>query len=195
MPPYEKPKTAYDFITKPPEGLKKSSTLGAKLPLIAGGGVALLIVLFILMKLFTGGSDNSTRLLNAAQQQTEIARVATLGTTTGAQPTKNIAFNTSYSMTSDSQKLVTVLAANGVKIKAKQLAGKADPKTDESLKAAKAAANFDETFLKTLDEELADYQATLQEAHDNSKNQAVKKVLSDNYANSQLLRTQIKESQ
>jgi hypothetical protein len=192
MPPYEKPKTAYDFITKPPT--KHDSGSSNRLVLVAGGGLVVVIVLFLFIKLFTGGTDNSTRLLTAAQQQTEIARVATLGTTTGEQTTKNVAFNTSYSITSDSQKLVAVLAENGVKLKQKQLVAKTNPKTDESLKAAKAAANFDETFLKTLDEELADYQATLQDAYDNSNNQAVKAVLSTNFNNAKLLRTQIAES-
>ena len=194
MPPYEKPKTAYDFITKPPTQQKKPAGLGGKIALIAGGGVAAVILLFIVLSVFTGGSDTTQRIITAAQQQTELARVATLGVTTGSQASKNVALNVSMSLTTDQQKLVAVLQENGVKVKQKQLAAGVNAETDQQLAAAKAAANFDETFLQILDEQLAAYQASLQEAYDNSKNEEVRQVLSDSFAHAKLLRTQIEQT-
>jgi hypothetical protein len=194
MPPYEKPKTSYDFITKPPTQQKKPLIGSSKIAAIAGGGVGLVIVLFVLLSVFTGGSDNETRLISITQQQTEIARVATLGTLNSEQTTKNIALNTAMSANSDRQKIVAVLAENGIKVKPKQMAATQNPKTDQTLAAAKSAANFDDTFTQTLDEQLAEYQATLKDAYDASKNKKVQTVLSDSYDHARLLRTQIEQN-
>lgn len=195
MPPYEKPKTAYDFITAPPQAQAKKSFFAGgykqRLPLIAGGGVALLFVVILLSSLLNSGPSNQDTLLRILQQQTELSRVAQLGVKDAEQTTMNLAYNTSVTAQSDQAKLVTSLAAKNVKFKDKQLAVGKDTKTDELLTAARAASNFDETFLQTLDEQLEDYQATLQDAYTNSGSKEVKTTLSDSYANSKLLRTQL----
>lgn len=195
MPPYEKPKTSYDFITKPPTAQKSTPSLKQKLPLIAGGGVALLILLFIVLNLFGGGPSNKDMLLKITQQQTEITRVAGLGTKDASQTTKNVAYNVNFSLSSDKAKLRQALAQNGLTFKDKEILVGANPKTDELLKTARTASNFDETFLKTLDTSLADYQATLQDVHKTSKNETIKKSLADAHKHSELLRTQIKSAQ
>jgi hypothetical protein len=195
MPPYEKPKTSYDFITKPPTTQKTASSVKQKLPLITGGSVALLITLFIILSLFSGSPSNKDTLLKISQQQTEIARVAVLGTKDADQTTKNIAYNVNFSLSSDKAKLLQALAQNGVTFKDKETAAGANPKTDELLDSALAASNFDETFLKIVDTGLADYQATLEDAHKNTKNEAIKKSLVESYKHSELLRTQITSAQ
>ena len=199
MPPYEKPKTAYDFITAPPVVQKQSffakQSMSKRIGLVAGGGLALLIVVLLFSSLLSSGPSNKDTLLTIAQQQAELARVASLGTRDADQTTMNVAYSTSMVLTSDKAKLATALAANGVTFKDKQIAKGINAKTDQELTAARAASNFDDTFLQTIDAQLAQYQQLLSEAHANTGKDAVKTALADNYKHSELLRAQIKSTQ
>lgn len=198
MPPYEKPKTSYDFITQPPTSSKRpgfGNTRTQRLGLIAGLGVALLVVLFVVISMINRGPNNKEMLLTITQQQTELTRIATFGTKDAAQDTRNIAYTVSVSTTSDRTKLLLALQKHNVTFKEKDMVRGADLSVEQTFKNARAASNFDETFLKTIDTNLAAYQTTLSEAYELTSSEDIRTTLKQAYSNSQLLRTQVKDAQ
>lgn len=196
MPPQQSPHGNFDFIMNAGQKPKRSllpggNSLPMRLIMIAGGIFILVILIVVAMSLFSGGGGNKEVLLKVTQQQTELSRVAEIGMRDSTPPAKNIAVSTALAIQSDQRKLQNVLAANGVKISSKQLSMLRDPKTDERLKNSLAAANYDATVIQVLDEQLTAYQTSLKQAYENSKNQAVKDVLEQNFKSVNLLLKQI----
>ena len=151
---------------------------------IVGGGVTLLIIIAIVFfSVISGGGKGATQqLVEIAQEQTEIIRVADIGVTKAKGPTaKNLAITIKYSITTAQNDLLVVLEKLGSKPGAKILVLKKNANTDKVLDAAAANNNFDETFTETMKSELVAYQVDLKKAYDAASSQTTKQVLADSY--------------
>jgi flagellar basal body-associated protein FliL len=194
MPPNQQPQRPnLDFIMNPGPPPKKSllpagnSTM--QRAIFAGVILVLLIIgLVVVSNLLSADTKElKATFTKAAQQQTELVRVAQLGNSSVSQTAKNLGLNTSLTIASDQKLLVSTLAAHKVKISDKSLGKLANTETDKSLETAKAASNFDATFIGILDEQLKAYQTTLNDAYSHSKNKAVQETLRTEYAHAGLL--------
>jgi hypothetical protein len=177
--------TPYDFFLKDQPKLKKDLSLGGgslkKRLLIAGVGVVvLLMVLIVFMSLVFGGNKGvNQQLLELAQEQTEIVRVADVGVTKSrGAAAKNLAITTKYSVTTSLNELLSLLKkkANG-----KELGLKKNSRTDQTLDSAATNDNFDEVFTETLQTSLKAYRTNAKKIYDASSGQKTKKVLADAY--------------
>lgn len=187
--------TPYDFImnpnnpTPPKPGLKGG---GSKLLFIAGGGILLVVILFVVLSL-SQGSSSSPLLVNVAQQQAEISRVADLHyDDLNDASTKGFVINTKLSIASGSQTYLGYLASNGVAVGEDKLALGINAETDTALDAAQANGTLDSTMRTTLQAQLERYQATLQNAYQQSSNPNTQVVLKDLFDQTSLLLEQSK---
>lgn len=179
----------YDFILNDPPKKKRSvlPSGGSKKQrtiLMAVGGIFLLIFFYMLFSIImNSGTSNTERMTSVAQEQEEIIRVASLGER-GARSTstQSLALNVRLSVTSSQQKVLAYLNERNVELKDKDLALKANSKTDAVLKEATDNGRFDETFNTIFVAQLKDYQKNLATGYDESGNKTVKQILQEAYA-------------
>lgn len=190
----------YDFIMsdkqKPKRAglsLPSNKSQGQRIAIVAGGGVVLLLFLFMLASLLSGGGESKDIFLKIVQKQTELVRVASLGSSeaSASQSIKNTAMNTQIAVTSDRQILIAALATEGIAFKEKELVGVADPSTDKRLADARTAANFNSTIVAVINEHIVDYQTALQQTYDQTKTKTLKDALAREYQNTESLKKQI----
>jgi hypothetical protein len=177
--------TPYDFFLKEQPKPKKGLSLGGgslkKRLLIAGGGVlVLLIILIVFMSVVFGGNKGvNQQLLELAQEQTEIVRVADIGVTKSrGAATKNLAITTKYSVTTSLNEVLSLLKK---KANTKELGLKKNSQTDQTLDTAATNDSFDEVFTETLQTSLKAYRTNAKKIYDASSGQKTKKVLADAY--------------
>lgn len=133
--------------------------------LIIGLGVfTLVVLLFVVIFSIFGSKDSSTEsLVKITQQQNEIIRIASAGTTkAGGEKAKKLAVVTSMTIKSDQNSLINYLAKQKRKIKDKELKLLTDKKTDQELTAASSNGRYDEVFTQIITEKLAEYQKSLE---------------------------------
>jgi len=187
--------TPYDFIinpsVKPPKkGLRLPHT--TKLVYIAGGGVLVVVLLFVALSFIRGGSGNPA-LTSIAQQQAELARVAELHYSDIHDPTtKNFVISTQLSLASAETEYLQYLSSNGAAIGEKQVALGMNTQTDAALDNAVASGTIDSTVLSTLQTQLQRYQQTIRSAYDASGNTKTKALLQELYNQAALLLEQSK---
>ncbi len=190
----------YDFIMsggqkvkKPGFSLPTGNSQGQRIAIFAGILVVLLLFFFFIVSIASGGGESKTNYINLVQQQSELIRVAGLGSvdTSTSQNVKNAAASTQTALSSDKQILVAAMQEKGIKLKEQQLAGTPNTTTDNQLAAAKAAANYDSTILKILTQQLTAYRAQLQTTYDQTKSKSLKTSLSQIYEHSNLLQKQL----
>lgn len=184
----------YDFITNPPKA-PKPSLLGSltggnktKLLIMAIAVLTIITILVVVVSSFFGGSSNKDRLVAIAQQQSELARVAQLGTdsATGTNA-KSLAASVQLTMVSDKAALNELLVKNGDKVKEKDLIGTPDSETDTKLTTAQQNGTFDTIFTSTMKELLNDYKNDLSNTFDTSTGQLTKQTLAQAYENATIL--------
>ncbi|GEM_PF-1596704 len=167
--------TPYDFImsanTAPPKVQKKHLP---KLFAIVGAGAVLVVVAFVIMS-FANRNTSAPVLLQIAQQQTEIVRVAQLNfSKLDDSKVKNFSVNTSLTLASTQAEYLKFLAANDAAVDEKVLTAGMDTKTDDTLKAAAGNGTLDSTTTTVLIDELTDYQRSLTAAYQGSQNQTAR---------------------
>jgi hypothetical protein len=184
----------YNFILNPAKPAKKGFFSGGGdkkqnlLIKLAVGGVSLLIVIILISVIFGGSSMSTDKLTSLAQQQTELIRVAALGEKQAVSAdTKNLASTTRLSLTSAGQETVALVAKEGKKLSAKQLAATQNADTDTLLNQALQTNQFDTTFEQTLRKDLQAYQNNIKTTFDGSKSQSEKALLQKLYAQTQTL--------
>lgn len=189
-PPEQNP---YDFIMNSGVDPKKSGSFN--LPsgnstkqriLIVGAGLLLLIFLgiFLLMFLSSGKQSNSVALMELAQEQTELIRIAdavSKETAVRSEDTRVLAMNTSLSVNSTKKEVVAIITRSGKKAEPKQLGLLKNGKTDTLLETAKQNNQYDTTALQILQNGLKAYRAKLKTTYELIGNDKDKKVLSDAY--------------
>lgn len=160
----------YDFILKG-EGKPKrsfgSGSLKQRIIIVGAGACILLIAAILLISLIgSGGKGSTDALINVAQQQTELARVAAIGVDKASSTdTKNLAITTKLSMQSSQADTVALLKKSGHGVSDKTLALLQDSNTDQQLDSADASNTFDSTFTQLLQRLLNSYRSSLQNAY------------------------------
>lgn len=176
----------YDFIMSK-RALKGSTGMGSstksRILIVLAIAVVLLIVGSLVFGFIFKGNDKTTpNLLTIAEKQTELIRVSAIGVKKARSSTsQSYAITTQLSMQSDKTALLANLKANGKKVSEKDLGLLMDPKTDAALNNADQSNAFDDTFNKTIQEQLVSYQASVKTAYDEAQSAKTKQVLSDLY--------------
>jgi hypothetical protein len=165
---------------------------GTKLAFAAGGGVLVVIALFVILSFTSRGSSNPA-LTHVAQEQAELSRVAGLHYGDVKDPaTKNFVITTQLSLASAKADYLKYLGSNGVKIDDKQVALGLNAQTDAALDSAQTSGTLDSTVRTTLQTQLQQYQQTIQSAYKASSNDQTKSLLQDFFDQAKLLLEQSK---
>lgn len=170
-PPPPVKKTPYDFFmqqkhptnTKAPIPGPKQAGFKGKLIWIAGGAIAIMLVIVVIGAL-TPKDTTSQNLIIVAQTQQEVVRVCSQGSDKAkAQANRNLAINCSLSVGSDQAQLVAYLAKQGVKVTTKQLSLSINASNTSALTAATATSNYDDVFKTVATKQLTAYANVLQQ--------------------------------
>lgn len=191
MPPINttpQPKSPYDFLANDPRKQRRSLPLAGlsfrkKLLLLGGGAVIIMIIIALVSSLFLNGSSNTVQQIRAlAIEQNELIRISELGSQKArSSNAMNLAVTARATITSDQKATITYLGSQKQKIPAKELATGKNAKTDDLLRRAEQANQFDDVFTKELQTELKTYQANVKKAYDATSSKKAKALLSDNY--------------
>ncbi len=165
-----------------------------KLVWIAGGGIALVVIVTI-VSLFLPKGNPKLELVAAAQSQSETLRICNEGVKQAKlQSTRNFVANCTLSLASEQSALLTQLARSGLKIDGKILAQGRNTKFDQQLKSAQSASNFDDTFTTIAESQMNTYVAAMKRAAAApSTTDNEKALLSKQFQSSQLLLQQLKQ--
>ncbi len=180
----------YDFIMNNPQ--PKKSLFGggsnSKTRILILAIVGLMVVTFfiiIVSSLLGGGGSSKDQLMSIATQQTEIMRVAAIGTdkATGVNA-KTLAVSTNLALSTDKAAVVKRISG---KTSEKDLALGRDSETDTKLTTAEQNGTFDTIFTTIMRELLVDYQSDLESAYNATSAEATKQVLAQAYENARAL--------
>jgi len=192
----------YEFILNPQQAPKSNGLVGILrggsilklVGLIGGAAIVLIIVIVALSSLLGGGKDYST-LVVVAEDQAELIRIATLGTSSATgQSTQNVAYNAKLSLTSNQQQLLAYLSSNGKKVSVKQLALKQNAGSTTTLKNAIATSTFDSAFNDVMKTDLTTYMKDLSTAYKTNPGPKGKVLLSKTYNQAELLQAQLTQA-
>jgi flagellar basal body-associated protein FliL len=183
------PQNPYDFIQNTPKKPKAPLSKNGRIFAVVGGMLALLMVVVIFMAILSSaGKAGRDSLLATAQKQAELIRVSKLGMDrargTGA---KNLAITVNLSLQSDQKTLLAAISKQGTKIGPKELALGKKASTDTILTNAEQSNKFDEVFIKTIQDQLTDYQKSLNTAYGNTSSKKLQDVLKQQYTHAGLL--------
>lgn len=171
--------------------LPSGGSKGARLGLMAVGGLVVLVIGFMLVSLLFGGDKNKAQqLLSIAQQQTELIRVADLTerqTAVQRTSTQALAINTSLSLTSSQQQILPLLKKAGMKNYEKKLELTKSSKTDQQLAAAVQDNNYDQVFTDVITTGLKKYQTSLKQLYSTTKSTKEKQILQSAYKDASVL--------
>lgn len=185
--------TSYDFIlkTEEPEQKPLLSRLNKKRLLIFMAVIATcLITLGIVMSSLNAKADaaQKQRLVQIAQLQTEIVRVAGIGAEKAVKPeNQSRARAIRDGIGSSLDTTIKLLGFRGETPTDETLAATKNPETDTSLDKAAVYGTFDRTFEKLIDKQILDYQRVVLAA-DKAGNTSERKAMESAYnqANSML---------
>ncbi|HEX7963610.1 MAG TPA: hypothetical protein VF466_03385 [Candidatus Saccharimonadales bacterium] len=194
FPPAPPQGNPYDFITAPPSKPPRTTAVGGggsfagKLALVGGGAVVLVIIVVVLMNVIFGNKTNFANLIELAQTQQEIARVAQTGIqTVGDQALAGAGMNTRLTMITQQQNLVTYMSQHKQKVSSKQLSLKKSRTTDQRLSQAQATSTFDIVYAQVVRQELVDYAASVKTAWQGATGKNIKAILATDYNQTQML--------
>lgn len=180
----------YKFIFEPNKGPTKklipsTNTKRGRILVIGAGLIVLLILISTVGSLITSAGQGGTKdLIDLAQRQQEIVRVAQIGMTKSkGQNTRNLAVNTQLTVASDQQQLLAKLKKNKISIKPKELSLKLNSRTDALLVKADQNNQFDEIFTKTIVSELTSYQKAINKSYDSNSGLTTRALLKTEFNN------------
>ncbi len=191
----------YEFILNPQQQPKKKMGLGGNnfiltISLIVGGALIFMIILAVILNAVGGKTLSKSDLINLAQSQSELVRVAQgAAATANQQTTKNLAVTIQLSMITEQKRNLDFLAKNGVSVDEKQLALKQNAQTDQQLASAKTTSTFDLVFTQLMQTELEAYARDLKTLNSKAANKTESDLTSDFYKQTQLLIAQIPYTQ
>lgn len=184
----------YDFILNnqaPKKSLFSGGSKNTRLLFIVVVVLVLIVLFWVLLAVLNGGKKAGVdELVGIAQDQTEIARLATAGSTAArSTDTRGFATTTALSINTSQKDLLDIIKKHGRKLSTKDLALKHSAETDQDLNSAAENNRYDEVFKQTMRNELADYQQALKTAYANSTNIGDKQQLDTMYKQASLLLT------
>jgi hypothetical protein len=142
--------------------------MGARIAVVAGGAVLLIVLAVVLMSILgSAGKSQTNNYVKIAQKQAEIIRISNLGTKQAKSTSaKALAVNTRLSMESSQVQTAKILEKRGIKDKAlsKELAKAKDTKIDAELETAAKNNRIDDTFVKIMEKQLSEYQKLLNQS-------------------------------
>ncbi len=161
---------------------------------IAGGGIGVVLIVVAVL-LFAPKSDPKLELVAAAQSQGETLRICNEGVKQAKlQTTRNFVANCALSLASEQRALLAQLTKSGLKVNEKVLALGRNSKSDQLLKSAQSASNFDETFVSIAESQMKAYVSSMKRAAAApSTTDTEKKLLNKQYQSSQLLLQQLQQ--
>ncbi len=184
----------YKFIFDPnKEPAKKllpsTNTKRGRILIIAVGLIVLLIIISLVSSLITNAGQAGTKdLIELAQRQQEIVRVAQIGVTKSkGQDARNLATNTQLTVASDQQQLLVKLKKSKKKISSKELGLRLNNRTDVLLRQADQNNQFDETFTKTITSQLTTYQKAITKSYGTNTDKTIRGLLKTEYNNATTL--------
>jgi hypothetical protein len=161
---------------------------GRILVLIGGVGFVLIVIIILFSVLFGGGNETGQKLLNIAQTQTEIVRIATDAQSKARSgATLNLANTVSLSVTSSQNQITPLIKKYGAKADTKLLGLKHSAKTDQQLEAAIQSNQYDAVFTTVMNGLLKDYQSQLKTAYSSLTKPTDKQALKTAYDGTGLL--------
>jgi hypothetical protein len=195
------PTNNYDFILNP-QAKQKRKLLGgiggnsfiAKLALIIGGAVVVMIVLSIGVNLLFGSKTNLETLVGLVKTEQEITRVSDAGKDAADQEIKNSALNTQLVTTSHQRTWLVFLSKRGREVKKDELNLKKSASTDRRLATAKQTSTFDTTYNTLMRSSLTDYAKEIKAAYLGASNKQEREILNNQYKDVQLLLKQWPET-
>jgi len=135
--------------------------LKGKFPLIAGGGIALVLILFLVSALMPK-DQSGAQLFGVAQIQQEVTRVCTQGTTKAKyRSTRFFAVTCSTGVYTNQKELLAYMSKQQIAFDAKQLGAKANATVDSKLKSAQSSSSYDATFREIVSAQLDSYDKAL----------------------------------
>lgn len=186
------PSDRYDFIfaEKPIE--KKAafggSSLMQRVLLIVGGLVVLTIAAVLVTSLFSSREDINGRLFAVTQEQQEIIRIASAGSTKAiSNDTRNFALNTQLSLTTNQQAAFAYMKERNGKIDEKLLGAKANTETDKLLETALTNNTYDAALVQTLHGQLVTYRTNLNATYQEVSGENARALLAESYKAADLL--------
>ncbi len=191
-------KDPYHFIMNPPTAAKKgklplppTSSKRGRILVVAALALVAVIVISIMFSVFNSLSQESTNeLIELAQRQQEIMRIADLGTKKArTQEAQSLAVTTKLTISSDQQQILTRLNKSKVKVKPSELNLRASSKTDALLTQAEQNNKFDDAFTETIQTQLKSYKQALKKAYDGNSSKSARSMLTTQYNNADKLLT------
>ena len=185
----------YDFIVnydqrtgkRSPISGNRSTTNRALIAIV--GAIFLIVVIWIFLTILSNSSTiNTTAAIGIAQRQTELARISKDPIDqAAAQPTKDFAATTQFTLLSEQQILVNFLQLHGAKVNTTVLGADENKQSDSELLTAKANGDYDQTYITIAQSQLTSYELALKQAYTGSKNATERKLLSQDFNAAQLL--------
>jgi hypothetical protein len=189
----EQPVPDYSFITdgNQPSGggfLANKSAKQRKLIVLAGAGALLLFLVMLFALIFGGPNPQTERLVNIAQKQQEIVRIATIGESKArGDSARNLAVTTRASVQSSQATTLGLIANQGRKLERREIDMARNSRTDTTLEQAEQSNRFDEVFVDTMKTMLTEYRQQLSVAFNETKSRTTKEVLADMFEETNLL--------
>lgn len=159
----------------------------AKIVLLVGGTLVLMLVLWLIVTLAFGGKTNVETFVSLAQREEEIVRISALDGDAASQQVKNAAINTRVSVKSYQNSSLAYLTERGRGVKSEELTLKKDATVDGQLKQAKENSTFDTVYTGIVRAQLTVYANELKSAFDNESDSARRLELAKKYEGVELL--------
>jgi hypothetical protein len=199
QPPMPQPE-AYDFIVNPEKpaapkmqlpGLPSTNSMILRLVYV-GGGLLILLILFVIVKGLIVGKPKLDSFVSIAQDQQELIHLATNasnttnnGLSTGNQ---NVAATVSLVLSSNQTQITKYLSSNHFKTSPKELALRQNSSLDTQLTDSQASGTYNQVFQTTIVSQLASYTYDLRKAY-SSAGPKGKDILTSQYKQAALLYT------
>ncbi len=195
------PQQAYDFIDEPIQQQSRGPLLptNSSLPMriaIFGGGLVVLMILFVVIKGFLGGGSSYTALLSVTQDQQAIIHLTDNAQKQSdlSESNENFSATANLSLASSRSDLVNYMAKNGKKVNLKELNLKISKTTDTQLVAAASAATYNETYKGIMQKKLTSYMNDLKQAFVETSGPKGQALLNSQYEQAKLLLIQLEDT-
>ena len=164
----------YDFILNPekPKKMGKfrpggNNNLFKTVAIILGSTFILMLIATVALNFFAPKTLKKEDVIGLAQTQQELIRVTNEASGSAVQQaTQNLAATVQYTITTQQQATLKLLAAKGVNVDKKQLELKQNADTDQKLTTATSTSTFDTVFTQIMENQLNSYASNLKQLYE-----------------------------